>query len=350
MATRSYTEAAAVVCGQNELRNEYAQYPEPKDFLSAFKKGFKVVPGAQNSYDHVEFDIVGANAAIANALRRIMISEVETVAIDSVFYRNNTGIMQDEVLAHRLGLLPIRFDPFLLQPSAPGAEATDANTLVFVLDVECTHADLQKAAVEAGGVPEGASLHRSVYASDLKWVPQGNQAERLRGREPRMVHDDVLLTKLAVGQSIRLEVHARRGTGKVHAKWSPAATAAYRMLPDIRILEPIEGALAHELKKRDVTGVFRLEEASDARGGVRAVVSDVRACTMSRECIRENDELAQRIRLARKTDHFIFSVESAGQISAREVFLRAVQVLKGKALTLQKALAEVQGSMEVEGA
>lgn len=80
----------------------------------------------------VEFDLVGVDASIANALRRMMIAEVShtsiitpfgmadiqqvpTIAIEDVYVWNNTSVMQDEVLAHRVGLIPIRADPRLLK-------------------------------------------------------------------------------------------------------------------------------------------------------------------------------------------------------------------------------------------
>ena len=59
------------------------------------------------------FDMIGVDPAIANALRRILIAEVPTMAIERVYIRENTSIIQDEVLAHRLGLIPIKADPRL---------------------------------------------------------------------------------------------------------------------------------------------------------------------------------------------------------------------------------------------
>ena len=57
------------------------------------------------------FEISGIDVSLANALRRIMIAEVPTVAIESVYMWNNTSVMHDEVLSHRLGLIPIMVDP-----------------------------------------------------------------------------------------------------------------------------------------------------------------------------------------------------------------------------------------------
>jgi DNA-directed RNA polymerase I and III subunit RPAC1 len=69
----------------------------------------------------MEFDLVGVDASIANAFRRILIAEVPTMAIETVYVFNNTSVIQDEVLAHRLGLIPIKANPekFGWQNSTP---------------------------------------------------------------------------------------------------------------------------------------------------------------------------------------------------------------------------------------
>jgi len=59
----------------------------------------------------MEFDLVGVDASISNAFRRILIAEVPSMAIERVYISNNTSVIQDEVLAHRLGLIPIKVDP-----------------------------------------------------------------------------------------------------------------------------------------------------------------------------------------------------------------------------------------------
>jgi DNA-directed RNA polymerase I and III subunit RPAC1 len=59
----------------------------------------------------MEFDMIGVDAALTNAIRRILISEVPTMAIEKVYLMQNTSVIQDEVLAHRMGLIPIFADP-----------------------------------------------------------------------------------------------------------------------------------------------------------------------------------------------------------------------------------------------
>ena len=60
--------------------------------------------------DEVEFDLSGVDVSFANALRRIMLAEVPTMAIETVYVEENDGVIQDEVLAHRLGLAPARVE------------------------------------------------------------------------------------------------------------------------------------------------------------------------------------------------------------------------------------------------
>jgi DNA-directed RNA polymerase I and III subunit RPAC1 len=92
--------------------------------------------------DELCFELVGADASVANALRRILISEVPTVAIESVRFRDNTSIVQDEVLAHRFGLVPLAVDPRMLEyrkrdeNGVPGEPAV-GDTVVFDVEVTC---------------------------------------------------------------------------------------------------------------------------------------------------------------------------------------------------------------------
>lgn len=58
--------------------------------------------------DRMSFELSDTDASMANALRRIMISEVPTLTIDMVTFEENTSCLADEFIAHRLGLLPIR--------------------------------------------------------------------------------------------------------------------------------------------------------------------------------------------------------------------------------------------------
>lgn len=99
------------------------------------------------------------------------------MAIEHIYIQQNTSIIQDEVLSHRLGLIPIKADPRLFDMIGEGDEATDLNTLVFKLDVSCSAADFTRNTPPTTTGPEA----KHVYSRDFEWQPQGHQAERFPG-------------------------------------------------------------------------------------------------------------------------------------------------------------------------
>lgn len=76
----------------------------------------------------------------------------------------------------------------------------------------------------------------------------------------RPLFDDILIAKLRPGQEIEMELICEKGIGKTHAKWSPVSTAYYRLVPDIKLTEPILNEDAVELKNTCPTGVFDIED------------------------------------------------------------------------------------------
>ena len=151
------------------------------------------------------------------------------------------------------------------------------------------------------------------------------------------------------GQSIDLQAHCEKGIGATHAKWSPVATASYRLLPDIVIGDSgILGNDAHTLVKRCPMGVFDLEDlpvGHQASPAVRAVVKSPRSCSMCRECIRIGDEISSAITLRRHRSHFIFTVESTGALDADSLVTEAISVLREKVKVNLEALRLARDAM-----
>ena len=234
------------------------------------------------------FDLVGVDASIANAIRRVLIAEVPSVAIEHVYIWNNTSIIQDEVLSHRLGLIPLAIDPRKLSFKMDD-EANDQNTVVFNLKADCWKNGNSKDATVEG---------RYVYSSQLEWDPKGDQAETMADSPPRPVNQDIVIAKLAPGQGMEMELHCEKGIGKDHAKFSPVATATYRLLPLIEILKPIPEPLIPKFISCFPEGVIH-------KGGENGVyVADARKDTVTREVLRY-PELEGYVRLGRIQDHFL---------------------------------------------
>lgn len=295
--------------------------------MQKFRKNFRIdiVDMEENS---MEFDMVGIDASIANAFRRILLAEVPTMAVEKVFIYNNTSIVQDEILAQRLGLVPIRADPRLFEYRDAGnqgeddEEGSEIDTIKLQLKVKCTK---NPRASKDTADPRELYLNHMVYSKDMKWVPIGNQADVFPDAI-RPVHGDILLAQLRPGHELDIVMHCVKGIGQDHAKFSPVATASYRLLPEISLLEPVEGEKAERLRACFSRGVMELED----RGGKKfAKVVNSRLDTCSREVLRHED-LKNLVKLARVRDHFIFTVESTGVLPPEVLVTEAIQVLMTK--------------------
>lgn len=267
------------------------------------------------------FDVVGIDAPIANALRRIMISRVPTMAFDQVTIADNTSEIPDEILAHRIGLIPLRAPPNQFEAMADELDKIDvSNSLKFTLDVTCVDKSTSQ-----------------VYSKHLRW--DTSQSAELKGKfkeaQVGPVHDNILIASLAPAQRISLTAIAVLGRGETHAKWSPVGTAFYRLLPEVAIRKPIVGERAEKLKALCPVGVFDIED------GEAIVTNGGRNCTVCRECIRP-ERFGDAIELSRRKNHFIFSVESTGAYLAKDIFKEAIHELKTTLQAVQQALAAKQ--------
>ncbi|XP_015520731.1 DNA-directed RNA polymerases I and III subunit RPAC1 [Neodiprion lecontei] len=320
----------------NAVEHSIVQEGEPWS-IEKFAENLKVeiIREGDNGRE-LEFDLIGCAPALANAFRRILLSEVPSMAIEKVFIRNNTSLIQDEVLAHRLGLLPLRADPRLFEyPALPVSEdedASDQDTLRYELKVTCS---LNPHPRKDSRRPEDIYINDNVYSRDVKWVPLGQQAEIYPKGEEQLgvLESDILICKMRPGQEIHAFMHAVKGIGKDHAKFSPVATATYRMLPEIKLTKPVKGEMAERLKGCFSPGV--IEIVRDKKNGPddrEARVKNARYDSCSRNVFRHND-LKECVQLTRVPDHFIFTIESLGALPPAVLFLEAVKTLKAKCRT-----------------
>lgn len=339
----------------------YGKSDESGDLLSDVKRKLKISV-SKCTEDELVFDMVGIDAPIANALRRILIAEVPTMAIERVYVSENTSVIQDEVLSHRLGLIPLRADPrefeFMTRAcrcdacscrplaSPAGAcvlfctaahacyvhdagsitlsaaaedDSTSVNTIVFKLQVVAGDNPDDPDNFTSGACRGASRLLRptlasrcdhapvsrgtAVYSSQLEWQPVGTQAETFAHDPIRPVHDDILIARLKPGQVLSLEAHATKGRGKEHAKWSPVGTASYRLLPELLAKEEVVGKVAEELVAKCPMNVYDIEDTG------RITAARPRDCTVCRECVRgtasNGSEWRDLVTIHRVMDHFI---------------------------------------------
>uniref|UniRef100_A0A4W5NHF6 RNA polymerase I and III subunit C n=1 Tax=Hucho hucho TaxID=62062 RepID=A0A4W5NHF6_9TELE len=316
-----------VILGEFDIKNVHTtdypgNYPGYDDTwnLKKFQKNFRI-DVVQMDETSLEFDMVGIDAAIANAFRRILLAEVPTMAVEKVLIYNNTSIIQDEILAHRLGLIPIKADPRLFEYRNTGdEEGTEIDTIQLQLKIKCTR---NPRATKDSADPRELYLN---HMGSNGWVNTHLRHILLKFVIFLTCSDGLILSSMFPGQD--------------HAKFSPVATASYRLLPEITLMETVEGEKAERLKRCFSPGVIEVENHG---GKVVAKVVNSRLDTCSREVLR-HDDLKNAVKLARVRDHFIFSVESTGILSPDVLVTEAIKVLMTKC---QRFLSELD-STEME--
>lgn len=155
----------------------------------------------QESDDEISLQLEGVDRSYANAVRRFCISEVPSMAIDDIVILENSSVLYDEILAHRLGMTPLK---------------SDLERYVLPENCDC-------------GNPLGCQKCRVLLVLDAtakerpRTVVSGDLVSE--DREVGPVNPNIPIVKLAVGQSVKLEAYARLGRGKEHAKWQPATAS-----------------------------------------------------------------------------------------------------------------------------
>ncbi|KAF2294670.1 hypothetical protein GH714_014793 [Hevea brasiliensis] len=272
--------------------------------------------------DYVKFELRDTDASIANALRRVMIAEVPTIAIDLVEIEVNSSVLNDEFIAHRLGLIPLTSERAMSMRFSRDCDACDG-------DGQCEYCSVEfhlRAKCITDQTLDVTS--KDLYSSDHTVVPvdfsdsAGYDSSEQKG---------IIIVKLRRGQELRLRAIARKGIGKDHAKWSPAATVTFMYEPDIHINEDLMETLTLEEKQSLVesspTKVFDIDPNTQ-----QVVVVDPEAYTYDDEVIKKAIAMGKPglVDIHAKEDSFIFTVESTGAIKASQLVLNAIEVLKQK--------------------
>lgn len=247
----------------------------------------------------ITFVLDGATPAFANALRRIMVSEVQTLAIDTVSFHENGSVLFDEVIAHRLGMVPFSFN------------YKDYNTKdeCKCKGKGCSSCQVVFALEKTGPV--------AVYSGDLKSSDKG----------VKPLDENVLLVELHEGQTLKLEATARMGNGIEHAKWQ-VANAVYQYYPEIKIIDKdkLQKHLKGSLKELFVEKGSKLEPADLARSDVYKQLEDETGA----------------LKVEMDPTKFLFKVESLSGLNPEDVVSISAKILEEKAATFKKELAELK--------
>lgn len=247
----------------------------------------------QKKGDTLTFRLEGSTVAFANALRRAMMADVPTLAVEWVDFHDNTSTLFDEVIAHRLGLIPLTFDP---------------EKLNLASDCAC----------EGKGCPSCQAVF-ALEAVGPCTVTSGMLKSATREVAP--TSPDFPIAELLKGQRLKLEAVARLGTGAAHAKFQ-AANAVYQM--DHSLEHPKDLDLAKALRAG--------KDVIEQKGAKLALVDPWKA-----DLNKQLDLLG--VRAVADPTKFLFRIESISGLDPAAIVEKAAAVLETKALAFKKELA-----------
>lgn len=252
---------------------------------------FEKISGKGNK---MTFLIKKSSPAYSNALRRIMLTEVPVMAIDELEIRKNSSALYDEVLAHRIGLMPLTTD-------LKSYELPKTQSDIDERKAKCT---LQLTLKEKGP--------KTVYASDFKTADPKVQP----------VFPKMPIVKLLKNQELELMGVAILGKGKDHAKFSPGHVW-YNYKPNLKISNN------KDLLKKNMENyppeIFNKKGEIDEKAILEKNLVDAVA--------HVNEDL---IKVEYDDTEYIFQLESWGQLSCKEIILTSLDVFNEKIDELDK--------------
>lgn len=240
----------------------------------------------------LSFLIKESSPAFVNALRRNIIDEVPAMAIENVEFRKNSSILYDEIIAHRLGLIPLK---------------TDLKSYNLPSECKCKGEGCLKCTLKLTLKAKGPGL---VLASELK------------SKDPKVtpVYTDTPIVKLLKGQELELEATAMLGKGKEHMKWSPGL-AYYKYKP---IIDVDERKINNAKEIADSCSVNVYDVKKDK---LTINKDNLLKCHLCGACA---DKAKGAIKLNETDKEFVFYVESWGQLTPKQMVEEAERIFQAQ--------------------
>lgn len=263
--------------------------------------------------DKFKFRLHNVNNAYANALRRVMLSEVPSLAIDLVQFYENDSVLHNEMIAHRIGLLVLNSDIIddIKYAKDCNCDGCKDCSIRFTLDIECM--DRDQLDVTAGMLESDNPL---VYC----------------------VHKKTIITKLARGQKIKLDAIVRKGVGKTHSKWSPVCTVGFKPQPIVTI-KKISQTILSLIDKQHIVdkccrGLFEIDDQQ------RLVVKDNWKCKHCDVCVDYCKDKYHRnlIDITDDENTYQFVVNSTECLPPQRIVKMALRILQSKFKSIEMEL------------
>jgi len=249
----------------------------------------------------LKFIIEGISIEMVNALRRIMLTEIPVMAIDEVIILKNDSPLYDEIIAHRLGLIPLK---------------TDLETYKLPQDCECG----------GFGCPL-CQVSLTCEITNTTNAPLDIYSGNLNSNDPKIipVNPNIPIVKIDKNDKVIVEAYAILGRAKDHAKWQAVSNVAFRYYPLIEFNEnelkdPDENALIVKICPEEL---YQLT----SKKSLKLKENYWKTCTLCKAC---ESNSKGKIKVFPKEDTYIFSLESDGVLSFKDLIKKTFEIFNGK--------------------
>ncbi len=255
-----------------------------------------------------KFILKDSSPAMANALRRTLLSDIPKMAIDKVEFHlgpimyddkeyESVTPLFDEIIAHRLGMVPVPTDLDLFVPQSEcscGGEGCPNCTIMYSLNKigPCT-----------------------VLSGDLE--PLGNPNLRVKD-------EFIPIVELTDGQAVLIYATAVMGTARKHVKWQVANGVGYKYMPGVEV-DPARASDEDVVECAALCPkkVFEVEDG-------KLVVKNPLDCSLCMTCTEHVGERGGVIVTA-DDRNFLFKFETDGSLTAQQTLDKALEVLTSEA-------------------
>lgn len=264
-----------------------------------------MIPLKLEVLDQTEHKLVllveGISIEMINALRRIILTEIPVMAIDEVIILKNDSPLYDEIISHRLGLIPLK---------------TDLD--VYKLPQEC----------ECGGF--GCPLCQvslTCEISNTTNTPLEIYSGDLKSNDPKIIPVDpnIPIVKIDKNDKVIIEAYAILGLAKNHAKWQAVSNVAYRHYPLVEfdgnlLKNPEENRLIVKMCPEKLYGLTNNES-------LKLKEDYWKSCNLCMSCKNNSND---KIKVNPKEDVYILSVESDGVLEYKVLIHQIFKIFNEK--------------------
>jgi DNA-directed RNA polymerase subunit D len=250
---------------------------------------------------NLSFVIKDISIEMINALRRIMMGWVPSIAVDEVIILQNDSTLYDDILAHRIGMIPLK---------------TDLETYNLPEDCECGGTGCPQCQVSLTcEIQNESNDNLTIYSGDLET------------NDPSVVpvSPNIPIAEIGKDSGLTFEAYAILGRARNHVKWQSVSNVFYRRMPEIEFDESkCEGCPDKCIVSRMCPE--KLFEFSD--GSAPTLKDEAwKACTLCSSC--EENCPNDAVSIGSVEDTYIFNIESDGVLSFEEIISETFEILEG---------------------